>query len=96
MLYDTGLSKIKDCELEENLKTIDQGNLDVLYEERICPTGKINKSKRLLTISFIVLKNYWAVEQFRNRLENVDRALTLKENYDKMKYFLIPVNYQLT
>ena len=46
-----------------------------------------NRQCKLLTISFIVLKNYRAIEQFRIGLENVDRTLTLKENSDKMKCF---------
>ena len=58
--------KIEDSKLEEKLKNIDQGNLSALYEVGICPTGNVNKNKRLFTISFIVLKNYGAIEQFKS------------------------------
>ena len=94
--YDEELPKIEDSELEEKLKNIDQGNLDALYKEGIYPTGNVNKNKRLLTMSFIVLKNNGAIEQFISGLGNVDRTSTLKENSDKMKRFLMPVHYQLT
>ena len=60
--YDEELPEIEDSELVEKLKNIDQGNLDTLYEEGICPTGNVNKNKRLLPISFIVLKNYGAIK----------------------------------
>ena len=70
--------------------------MDALCDEGICPTDNINKNKRLLSISFIVLKNYGAIEQFKSGLENADRTLTLKDNSGKMKYFLMPVHYQLT
>ena len=70
--------------------------MDALYKERICPADNVNKNKRFLTISFIVLKNYEVIEQFKSGLENVDRTLTLKENSDKMKCFLMPVHDQLT
>ena len=70
--------------------------MDALYEDGICPTSNVNKKKRLFTITFTVLKNYGAIEQFKCGLENVDQTLTLKENSDKMKCFLIPVHYQLT
>ena len=96
ILHDEELPEIEDSELEEKLKNIDQGNLDALYDEGICPTGNVNENKSLLTISFIVLKNYGAIEQFKSGLENVDRPLTLKDNSDKMKCFLMPVHYQLT
>ena len=94
--YDEELPEIEDSELEEKLKNIDQGNLDALYKEGIYPTGNVNKNKRLLTMSFIVLKNNGAIEQFISGLGNVDRTSTLKENSDKMKRFLMPVHYQLT
>ena len=66
------------------------------FTRRECPTGNVNNNERLFTISFIVLKNYGAIEQFKSGLENVDRTLTLNENSDKMKCFLMPVHYQLT
>ena len=58
MPYEEELPEIEDNELEVKLNNIDQGNLDALYEERVCPTGSVNESKRLLTISFIVMKNW--------------------------------------
>ena len=69
--------------------------MDAPYEEGICPTGNVNNNKRLFTISCIVLKNCGAVEQFKSGLENVDQILTVKENSDKMKCFLMLVHYQL-
>ena len=43
--YDTELPQIEHRELEEELKNIDQGNLDALYEDGICPTSNVNKKK---------------------------------------------------
>ena len=81
------LPEIEDSELEEKLHNINQINLDALYEEGICPTGNVNKNKRLLTISFIVLKNYETIDQFKSGLENAVRTLTLKDNSDNEMFF---------
>ena len=84
---DEELPEIEDSELEEKLHNINQINLDALYEEGICPTGNVNKNKRLLTISFIVLKNYETIDQFKSGLENAVRTLTLKYNSDNEMFF---------
>ena len=84
---DEEVPEIEDSELEEKLHNINQINLDALYKEGICPTGNVNKNKRLLTISFIVLKNYETIDQFKSGLENAVRTLTLKDNSDNEMLF---------
>ena len=54
----------------------------------ICPSKDKDKSKRLFTISFTILKHFGAINQFKMGLKSINEKFVHRDHYKIMQYFL--------
>ena len=54
----------------------------------ICLSKDKDESKRLFAISFIILKHFGAINQFKMGLKSINEKFIHTDNYKIMQYFL--------
>ena len=68
--------EFEDAELMEKVKKLENGDRSELLDFDIPVTGDIAASKKILVASFLILKNFSAIEQFSKGLGSIDQAFT--------------------
>ena len=82
--------EFEDAELMERVKKHENGDRSELSAFDIPVTGDIAASKKILVASFLILKNFSAIEQLSIGLGSIDQAFTDAANLKYMKFFLSP------
>ena len=88
--------EFEDAELMEKVKKLENGDRSELLDFDIPVTGDIAASKKILVASFLILKNFSAIEQFSKGLGSIDQAFTDIANLEYMKFFLSPQQHEIT
>ena len=83
-------NEFEDAELMEKVKKLENGDRSELSDFDIPVTGDIAASKKILVASFLILKNFSAIEQFSKGLGCIDQAFTDAANLEYVKFFLSP------
>ena len=88
--------EIEDAELMEKVKKLENGDPSELVDFDIPLTGDIAASKKNLVASFLILKNFSAIEQTSKGLGSIDHTFTDVANLEYMEFFLSPQQHDLT
>ena len=83
------ISFVKDAELSYKLKNIQDGNDDELFEYNISPSVDRAECQRLFLISYVLLRNSAAIQQFMEGLKSISDTLAESSSYSVMKSFLL-------
>lgn len=94
--FDANLPLFSDGFLTEKINRIKNGDKDDLLDSEITPSGIVEKDLRMFVISYVILKNAGAIEQFSRGLASISPWFLSPVNYDIMKQFLMENNAILT
>lgn len=86
--YNNDTIEIEDAELNHKLKQIEEGDTEELLTLDISLKHDKETAKRMFAKSFILLKNYSAIEQFSRGLASISASFTRSDNLELMKVFL--------
>ena len=75
--------------LSKKIEKIQSGDKNELYEYEILPSENIESDIRVFTLTYVILRNFSAIEQLTQGLGSIHESFIARENCNLMKTFLM-------